>query len=284
MSYEGPSVFIKALLFFLLMSNTFATTTLDEGTKASKIVARWFSKITEHEDFQSATPVAVKRAGPKFMIVVAPDMQMASDYGFSYTQARRDEELTHAYETLGVDTKEMSTYVELNRVHANWGIGNLTDLSFSYLFTLDDSFSGWGLGYKRVLKQVGPFYFSYRIKYSRSDKEDYYFSESLTNDFSLSLYLRLIDFYVGARHTSGKVKFISSIPQLQYPTVKYVSNADQLEYFSGVSIATTTNTRLAFQAAKFGNSLMFSAKLSMHFDSIFPGGNGWFRDPRYIKQ
>ncbi len=270
------------LLFFSSLGR--AEITLEESKQAAEVIGKWFSKATGHYDFLSATPVAPKRAGKKFMITIAPDMQMASDYGVSYMQVPRDDKVTAAYEKLGIDTSTMAKSLGLSRLHINLGFDNKHDFTFSYLATLDKKFSGWGGGYKRVLYQLGVFYFSYRLQYSRSEREEYYFHEGVTNDFSASLYLRLIDIYGGVRHSIGKVKFKSSIPELQLPDVKFISPVNELEYFYGVSIATSKNTRLCLQGTKLGNEVAVAAKLSFHFDSLLPSGEGWFDDPRYIKQ
>ena len=274
-------LFIAVLFFSSLVK---AEITLEESRQAAEVIGKWFSKATGHYDFLSATPVATKRAGKKFMITIAPDMQTASDYGVSYMQVPRDDKVTAAYEKLGIDTSGMAKSLGLSRLHINLGFENKHDFTFSYLATFDKKFSGWGLGYKRVLYQLGIFYFSYRIQYARSERDDYYFHEGMTNDFSASLYMRLIDVFAGVRHSVGKVKFKSTIPELQLPDVKFVSPINELEYFYGIGIATTKNTRLTLQGTKLGNEVAVAAKLSFHFDSLLPSGEGWLADPRYIKQ
>lgn len=276
--------YLTAFLLFIMSLCAHAVITLEQAKESSQVIGRWIAKTTGHYDFLSATPVATKRAGTKFMITIAPDIQTASDYGFSYMLAPRDREVTKAYETLGVDTKSMAKNLELNRFHINLGANNKYDFTFSYLFTLGRTLRGYGLGYKQVLFQNGPLYFSYRLQYAKSQRDDFYQAQSLTNDLSVSLYLRLLDVYTGVRHGMGKVRFHSSIPELQLPEAKYISNADQLELFYGLVLATTTHSRFTFQCTRIGKELTYAGKLTMHFDSLFPAGSGWFRDPRYIKQ
>lgn len=274
-----------ALIFILIFGLTFdakAQATKKESQQAAQTIGRWLSRSAGHYDFQSATTVNPKRAGTKFFGI--PDMQMASDYGFSYMQAPRTSEVTDAYQKMGANTSSMASALKLPRFHLNLGFANKHDFTFSYLLPNDDKIQGWGLGYKRVLAQVGYIFFSYRFGYARSSKNNYYSANSYVNDLSASVYLRLIDLYVGVRHWSGKVRFNADIPELQLPTMDYFSDVSELEPYVGVILATTTRTRFTMEASSAEKNYNLAAKFSFHFDSLLPSFDNWFRDPRYIKQ
>jgi hypothetical protein len=279
----------KKLTLAMLIGLVFGTTgyvraqvTVQESQKAAKTIGKWLSKTTGHYDFQSATTVNPKRAGKKFFGI--PDMQMASDYGISYMQAPRTDEVTKAYQTIGADTTNMASSLKLPRVHLNLGFANKHDFNFSYLLPSDDDIQGWGVGYKRVLWQWRYLFLSYRFGYARSSRENYFSATSYVNDLSASIYLRLIDLYAGMRHWSGKVRFDSTIPQLQLQPIEYFSTASEIEPYVGVIAATTTHTRLTLEASSLSDSFSVAGKFSFHFDSLFPTFENWFRDPRYIKQ
>ncbi|MFA5582898.1 MAG: hypothetical protein WDA09_01685 [Bacteriovoracaceae bacterium] len=259
-----------------------AQATKKQSQKAAETIGKWLSKNTGHYDFQSATTVNPKRAGTKFFGI--PDMQMASDYGISYMQAPRTDKVTEAYKTIGADTSSMASALKLPRFHLNLGFNNKHDLTFSYLLPSDDKVKGWGIGYKRVLIKSGLTYVSYRFGYARSSRDDYFSATSFVNDLSISLYLRLIDFYAGIRHWSGKVQFESEIPELSLQPIEYISGVSEIEPYIGVIAATTTNTRFTLEASSLKDNFSIAAKFSFHFDSLLPSFNNWFRDPRYIKQ
>lgn len=273
---------LSLLFLIFVLTSAYGQVTEAQSKKSSQIIGKWLSKSTGHYDFQSATTVNPKRAGSKFFGI--PDMQMASDYGISLMDAPRSDEVTNAYETIGADTSDMDRSLRIPRFHANWGFANRHDLTFSYLMSNPDDITGWGLGYKRVIGRTNYVYLTYRLNYSRSARENYFNNRSFTNDLSLSLYLRLIDFYVGVRHWAGKVSFDATIPALELPEVEYFSTASEIEHYFGLIAALTTNTRLTLEANSLGDRYAVAGKLSLHFDSLFPTFNSWFRDPRYIKQ
>jgi len=266
----------------LLIQQCWGQATVSESQKAAKTIGMWLSKNSGHYDLQSATTINPQRAGKKFFGI--PDMQMASDYGISYMQAPRTHEVTNAYKTIGADTSNMASSLKLARFHLNLGFANKHDFTFSYLLPSDDEIKGWGLGYKRVLARLRYIYFSYRLGYARSSRDDYFSATSYVNDLSLSVYLRLLDVYAGIRHWSGKVRFDSTIPELQLQPIEYFSTASEIEPYFGVIAATTTNTRMTLEASSLGDSYVVTGKFSFHFDSILPTFENWFRDPRLIKQ
>lgn len=267
---------------WLLIQQSWAQVTEQESIKAAKTIGMWLSKTTGHYDLQSATTVNPQRAGKKFFGI--PNMQMASDYGFSYMQAPRTDEVTKAYKTIGADTSSMASSLKLPRFHLNLGFANKHDLNFSYFIPNDDEIKGWGLGYKKVLVRMNYFYLSYRFGYARSYRDDYFSATTYVNDLSASLYLRLIDVYAGLRHWSGKVRFDSSIPELQLRPIEYFSTASEIEPYVGIIAATTTHTRFTLEANSLSDSYSVTGKFSFHFDSLLPTFENWFRDPRYIKQ
>jgi hypothetical protein len=270
-------------LALLLCPIARAQITYQESRNASIIIGKWLSKSTGHYDFYSATSVATKRAGKKFFGI--PDLQMASEFGVSQMQAPRDEDVTKAYEVIGADTSNMSNSLSLTRFHVNLGFANQHDFTFSYLTSPIDQIKGWGLGYKHVLAHQGYGYLSYRLHYARAERDNYFTSNSYTNDLAVSLYLRLVDIYVGFRHWSGKVDFNSTVPELKLPEVNYFSTASEIEHYYGIILALTTNSRFTMEANSLGKQKSIIGKLSFHFDSLVPTtDSGWFRDPRYIKQ
>ena len=274
---------ITIILLLSFASGAMAQVTYQQARKASQVIGRWISKSTGHYDFLSATPVGPKRAGDKFFIIGEPAMQRASDYGFSYMQAIRDEEVTDAYQTLGFDTSTMARQIDLTRFHLALGFANRHDFSFSYMRSTE-SVNGWGLAYKKVfLNYKHYFYMAYKGSFGRSTKLDYFESSSFCNEVSASLYFILYDFYLGIRHYYNEVNFKSSIPQLDLPDVYYFSDFSEIEYYYGVILATTLNTRLAIQVNQLGEEYSVGAKFSFHFDSLLPTSNNWFRDRRYIR-
>lgn len=274
---------LTIVLFTLsLVNEACSQVTKRQTQKAAQEIGKWLSRTTGHYDMQSATSVNPKRAGNRFFGI--PDMQTASDYGISYTQAPRTDKVTKAYETIGADTSHMASALKLPRFHLNLGFANKHDFNFSYLIPNEDKVEGWGVGYKRVIAQSGHMFFSYRLGFSRSSRKNYFEASSLVNDFSVSLYLRLIDFYAGVRHWSGKVSFEAEIPELVVNPIEYFSNVSELQPYVGVIMATTTNTRFTVEASSLSNTYSLTGKFSFHFDSLLPTFNNWFRDPRYIKQ
>lgn len=278
----------KSLLFILFFTqsffclNSFAQVSFEDSKAASITIGKWIAKSTGHYDFLSATSVAVKRAGSKFF--GKPDLQMASEYGFSYSQAPRSDEVTAAYQTIGADVSSMNDSLSLTRFHLNLGFENKHDFSLSYLTSPTDRVKGWGIGYKRVLATNHYLYLTYRLHYSNAEHEQTFKAQSLSNDLSASLYLRLIDIYVGARHWSGKVRFNSEVQQLQLPDVEFFSDTSELETYYGLMIASSTNSRLSVEGNTLAGEKMITAKFSLRFNSLLPTRGGWFRDPRHIKQ
>ena len=272
------SIFVTYLLF----NPAFAQVTESQSKNAALAIGKWLSKSTGHYDFQSATTVNPKRAGTKFFGI--PDMQTASDYGISLLASPRIDEVTNAYQTIGANTSSMEDVLWIPRFHVNWGFDNKHDITFSYIMANSNEITGWGLGYKRVIGKTNYLYLTYRLNYARSQREDYFENTSVMNDLSVSLYLRLIDFYLGVRHWAGKVSFQSTNPALALPDVYYFSTASEIEHYFGVIGALTTNSRLTLEANSLGEDYAIAGKLSLHFDSLLPTLNNWFRDPRYIKQ
>ncbi len=270
------------LVGWLLMQQSQAQVTASESQKAAKVIGQWLSKNTGHYDYQSATTVNPKRAGNKFFGI--PDMQTASDYGISYMQAPRTNEVTNALGSIGANTSSMASSLRLARLHLNLGFANKHDFNFSYLFPFEEPIRGWGVGYKKIISQWRYLYLSYRFGYARSESENYFSASSYVNDLSASVYLRLIDIYIGMRHWAGKVRFYSAIPQLELQPIEYFSTASEIEPYAGIIAATTTNTRWMIEMSSLSDSYTISTKFSFHFDSLFPTFNNWFRDPRYIKQ
>lgn len=275
--------FIVLLLIILELKSALAQVTSADSTRASTVIAKWLSKSTGHYDFLSATTVNPKQKGRRFFGI--PNMQMASDYGISYMESPRDQNVTNAYDTIGADTTDMKRALQIPRFHLALGFANKHDFTFSYILPQIDEVKGWGIGYKRVLWQhAHTLFFSYRANYSQSSKAEYFKSTSLMNDLSISIYLRLVDLYAGVRHWTGRVNFESSIPELQLPEVEYFSKASEIERYFGLIAATTTNTRFTLEANTIGRKYAVGAKFSFHFDSIFPTMDNLFRDPRYIQQ
>lgn len=273
---------LSFLFLIFILTPAFGQVTEAQSRRSSRIIGKWISKSTGHYDFQSATTVNPKRAGTKFFGI--PDMQMASDYGVSLMDAPRGNEVTNAYQTIGADTTAMDPSLIIPRFHANWGFANKYDFTYSYIMPNSDDITGWGLGHKRVIGKTNYFYFTYRLNYSRSQRKDYFDNWSVMNDLSFSLYLRLIDFYIGLRHWSGKISFDATIPALQLPEVNYFSTVSEIDHYFGLIAALTTNTRLTLEANSLGEKYAIAGKLSLHFDSLLPTFNNWFKDPRYIKQ
>lgn len=217
------------------------------------------------------------------MITIIPNKQFASDYGFSYQQIKRDDNVTRAYQTLGFNTDEFSKIINLTRFHANFGITSDYDFTLSYLKS-SDGITGWGVGLKELLIKYRYFYLSHRIQIGNSSLIHYFDNWVLVNDLSMSFYFRLIDFYTGVRHSAGRIHFDSSISDLGLPPITYFSRLSDLEIYYGVVLATTYNTRLTLQSNKNGAEYSFGLKFSFHFDSLMPTATDWFKDPRYIKQ
>ena len=259
-----------------------SASTRDESIQAATIVGKWLTRLSTHHDFLSATPIAVKRAGTKFMIVEKPSTQFASDYGFSYQRAEFSERINRAYKSLGINTSNFPDAMTTNRFHLNLGMSNKYDLMLS-LLTSNGGLSGWGIGTKIQIFRFSVFSFAYRLSYAQSSIPDYFEMKSISNDLSVGLYFRLIDIYAGIRHTSGRVEFATSISTLQVPKIEYFDNTEELEYYYGVILGTTLNTRLTLQVNKSMEEEMLGIKFSFHFDSLFPTLNNWFKDPRYMK-
>lgn len=270
------------VLFFLSMPLS-AQVTYDQSLDAARTIGSWLSKSTGHYDFQSATPVGPKRAGKEFFLRGFPRLQTASDYGLSYMQVPMDDTVISAYQVLGFDTNNMNRTIEMNRFHLALSFANKHDLSFSYLSSFD-GIKGWGIGYKKVLYNYRYFYLSYRAQYGRASLDDYFNNINVNNDLSMSIYLRLIDFYAGVKHSFGSAQFESPNSALELPKVYYSTQVNSLDYFYGLWIATSTNSRISLQVSQFGRELSYTGKFSLWFDSILPTANNWFRDPRYIKQ
>lgn len=272
------------MLFLNLMcTNLYAQVTYDESLEAARTIGSWLSKSTGHYDFLSATPVGPKRAGKKFFIRGYPDMQTASDYGVSYMQVPRDSDVTTAYETLGFETRKMSRTIDLSRFHLAMSFANQHDFTFSYLSSID-GIKGWGVGYKHVLFNYRYFYISHRAQYGRASLTDYFENINVTNDLSMSLYLRQFDIYAGMKHSFGSAQFEAPNASLELPRVYYSTKINELDYFYGFWVATSVNSRIALQVNQLGKEFAMTGKFSLWFDSILPTANNWFRDPRYIKQ
>jgi hypothetical protein len=271
------------ILLIISSQRSFAQITQQQAEQASLVIGKWLSKSTGHYDFLSASPVGPKRAGEKFFIREKPAMQTASDYGFSYMQAVLDDDVKEAYELLGYNVSEMAQTVDLTRLHLAWGFANKHDFTFSYLSS-QEGITGWGVGYKRVLSQWGPFYTAYRIQYSRASLEDYFDSSFISNDLSLAVHFPLVDLFAGFKHTTAKIQFEATEVALRLPEVNYFADISELEYFYGLVLATTYNTRLTLQFSQVGLEYSAAAKFSFHYDSLLPTKTQWLKDPRYIRQ
>jgi len=268
---------------FLHSAKSWGQATYQQAQDASITIGRWLSRSTGHNDFLSATPIGPKRAGVKFFIVGAPAKQTASDYGFSQQQNQINENVKSAYSMLGISPDNHGKYLTINRYHLGFNFANVHDFSVSFIHSSED-ISGWGFAYKKVINQSGPFYTSYRLQYGKSKLYNYFDSLTYSHDLSISLYLRLIDFYAGVRHSMGEISFQSDIPSLQLPEAKFGNDQIKLESFYGIVIATSVNSRLAIQANKWDQDYSIAAKFSLRFDSLFPTANNWLKDPRYLKQ
>jgi hypothetical protein len=269
------------LVALCLIEPAFAARTYEESKAAATTIGKWISASASHYELISATPIGPRRAGKKFFVRTAP-LQMASDYGISYMRAPASEEMMQAYEALGFDTSRMARALYLTRLHAAWSFDNEHDFSYSYLSSKD--LAGWGLGYKRVFHQSGARYFSYRIGYTRTERENWYRADQVATEVSASIYLRLVDFYGGLRHVFGQAEFESSIPELRLPEITYFAGLEDLEYFLGAVLATSVNTRLTLQMNLVREELKLAGKLSFRFDELYPTYGNWFKDPRALKQ
>jgi hypothetical protein len=263
------------------LDSSFASRTYEESKSAATTIGKWISSSASHYELISATPLGPRRAGKKFFVKTAP-LQMASDYGISFMRAPTSDDLKDAYRTLGFDTSAMARALYLTRLHAAWSFGNAHDFSYSYLLSKD--LSGWGLGYKRVFHQAGPRYFSYRIGYSHTERENWYRGDQIATEVAASLYMRLVDFYGGLRHVFGRVEFQSSVPELRLPAISYFAGLEDLEYFLGVVLATSVNTRMTFQMNLVREELKVAGKFSFRFDELYPTSGNWLKDPRALKQ
>ena len=273
-----------ASLFFCLTSPASAELTSEASRSAALIIGQWLTQSSSHFDFLPASPIAPKRAGEKFFVrgSKAP-LQTGSDYGVSTSLIPIDNKVTEAYYLLGFNGQQMSESISVDRIHTGFGLGNFTDLSLSYFHGID-GFRGWGVGLKRVLIQNDKFYYSYRLQYGRSQLENYFETLSINQDLLVSYYLRLVDFYVGVRHSSGSIQFKSTQSVLQLPSTDFVDSLQDLDLFLGITIATSLNTRFTLQAQQVGQNTGLAAKISLHFDSLFPTKTPWFGDARALKQ
>lgn len=270
---------VSLILIFGGFAN--AQTSFSDSKRASAVIGQFFSETTRHKDFLSASPVGQQRSG-EVMFVHEQPIQYASDYGVSFESVPYSRAVLNSYRTLGIATGGLAKSIDVPRAHLALNFANRFDLTASYI--LSDEFSGWGFGLKSVLYREGAFFFSHRIHYSRSERTNYFENQSFTNEFQASLYYRLFDWYAGVSHSMGKVEFRSTVPALRLPEVSYLADLSQLQFFYGVTVASTTNTRVTLQANHSQSDFWVSAKLSLHFDSLFPTWNDWFADPRRIKQ
>lgn len=273
------------IIFFLLivLRPSFAQVTSEESLQAATILGKWLSQSTSHYDFLSATPVATLRSGDSFFVVGAANIQMASEYGYSYRKVPRNDSVTQAYQTLGVDTSGLAPTFDVSRYHLNLGFANKHDFNFSYLNS-STGIAGWGLGYKIVLQQDDRFFYSFRTQYSESSLDAFFQTKVLANDFSMAVHFQLFDFFAGLRHSMGWVNFESSTPALKIPEITYFSDLSEIEYFYGVVISTTLNSRTTIQINQLGADQTLTGKFSFHFDSLIPTYNNWFKDPRAIRR
>lgn len=277
-------LFLSLILSCSPLCFALTETQYSDYQNASKTIGKWLVKSSSHYDFYSATPIATRQPGIKFMIAGAPPTQYASDYGVSVMRAPLDQKVIAAYEVIGTPASALPQYLELNRFHVGLGLGNNDDVTASFVTTQDMSLTGWGVGYKTVLVHNGPFFFSYRAQYSQASRDNFFTTQSLTNDFSCSLYFLLFDIYGGVRHTAGIINFSAPSPQLALPEIKYFSNLNELEYFYGASLALSTKLRLTLQANKVSDDYSIAAKISFHFNSLLPERGDVLRDPRYLRR
>ena len=280
--------YLYLLIFILFSNNTWGVTQYSDYQAASETIGKWLSKVTEHNDFLSASPLSRNDVGVPYLIGEwstlfsrISRMHTASDYGFSIMHAPLDSKVTAAYGTIGTNTSLLPSYLSVNRFHAAYSIGETFDFSFSYLTTNDQSLTGYGAAFKMVLIQTGPFYISYRFQYSSSNKDGFFSQQTINNDFLCSVYLTYIDIYGGVRLASGKISFVASDPALTLPDIKYIAD---LEYFYGANIAIFTRYRLGVQANKVGDNYSIAGKLSFFFNSLLPDFDHFFSSPPSMRR
>jgi hypothetical protein len=270
-----------SLAVFFFKESASASRSYEQSKSAATTIGKWLSASISHYELISATPTGPRRSGKEFFVNKVP-LQMASDYGLSVMRAPIGDDIKNAYATLGFDTSDLARALYLTRLHAVWSFDNAHDFSYSYL--LSEGLSGWGLGYKRVFHQAGARYFSYRIGYAHTERENWYRGDQIATEAAASLYLRLVDFYGGLRHVFGRVEFQSSVPELQLPAINYFAGLDDLEYFLGAVLATSVNTRMTFQMNLVRDEIKITGKFSFRFDELFPTSGNWLEDPRALKQ
>ncbi len=275
-------IFSTIIISALTLTSSTIAATRSESIAAATTIGKWLTRATGQYDFLSATPVAVKRAGTKFFIIKRPPKQFASDYGYSYMQAPFSDKTLQAYQTLGHSTRNFPDALTLNRIHLNFGMENRYDLLLSYLYTAD-GIKGYGLGFKRQLIRLQIFSLAHRVQLAQTSVPNYFTSYTLTNDLSMALYFKLIDLYIGVKHTIGSIDFASDISVLKIPRIDFISKLDELEYFYGIVLALSFNTRLTLQINRWQQEKTFAIKMSLHFDSLLPTNTNWFKDPRYIR-
>lgn len=268
---------LVALLLFTKMAA--ATRTEDQSINASTKIGRWLSRSTSHYDFVSATPVGPLRSGRKFFVRSKP-LQMASDYGVSYSEVPITSDIKQAYQAFGIPTTNLGGTWRLSRLHAIWSFANTHDFSYSWLYS--DQLTAWGLAYKYVFDQLGPYYFSYRFGFSNAQKHNFYSGQEISNEVSASWYLIVADFYVGARHTFGQGQFSSDVAALSLPRFTYISPFHEIQYYIGATLAPSTHTRINLQIGYSNQETYITGKFSFRFDELYPTMENWFRDPRYL--
>jgi hypothetical protein len=280
------NLMVKLFLFlaFFLGSKASADLTYEESRRAAMEIGKWLSKSCSHFDFTSASPISPKRAAESmFLKNFKIPVQKASDYGFSISETPITPDALNAYRLFGYAESDIPKTLYLDRLHLNWGIGNTTDFTFSY-FHSAEGVRGWGAAVKRILQKENRYYLSYRVQIGRAQLNNYFDNISINQDLMASYYLRLVDLYVGLRHTYGKVNFEASKKELQIPPAEFFSAMDEIDLFYGIVFATTYNTRLTLQGLHGDGVFSWSAKFSFHFDSLTPTDTNWFGDPRAIKQ
>ena len=248
----------------------------EDSKNAALTLGQWFSNTAAHYDFLSASPLTPLRSRKIFLQSKTP-YHFSSDYGVSYMIAPLSSGAINAIQYFQSQPVDVTRQMKLTRLHAAWSVTHDYDFSISYIYS--DQIDGWGLGLRRVLKQVDRFYISYRLSLAHSRVSGWYRGTQLSNEVLASFDTGLIDFYGGLRHTLGEVTFESSVPELQLPGLAYFAGLKDTDVFAGAVFSTTTNTRVTLQTNYVANELKITAKLSLRFDELYPVQGNWFRKP-----
>jgi len=247
-------------------------------TAAAKVLARWFLTGTAHHDMLSATPLGRLRSsyqeGQPF------PLRMGSDWGFSYSQLPLTDEIRYSYRVMGTDAKTLPEYLNFYRFHLAQALSRNMDIAASALVVPDIELYGFGASLKYNFWRLGPLFTSARINYSNSRKSEFFESSSFGADISQSLNLNFLDIYAGLRYYNGEVKFTPSNISLPIAPIEY-GNANALQSFAGLVIATGKHARLTAQANFNSNENFYLLKFSMKLPTIVPMLPQWAKEPHY---